>query len=32
VRGLHDAHGVNYTRRVRALAPCDWRLYKLAAH
>ena len=30
VRGLHDAHRVNYTRLVRALAPCDWRLYKLA--
>lgn len=30
VRGLHAAHRVNYTRRVRALAPCDWRLYKLA--
>ena len=29
--GLHEAHGVNYTRRVRALAPCDWRLHKLAA-
>ena len=30
VRGLHDAHRVNYTRLVRALAPCDWQLYKLA--
>ena len=30
VRGLHDAHRVNYTRLMRALAPCDWRLYKLA--
>ena len=31
VRGLHEEHGVNYTRRVHTLAPCDWRLYKLAA-
>ena len=28
---IQEAHGVNFTRRVRQLAPCDWQLHALAS-
>ena len=27
---IQEAHGVNFTHRVRQLAPCDWQLYALS--
>lgn len=30
LRSVWDDTGVNYTRRVRRLAPCDWRLHELS--